>query len=103
VKTQLTISASNKREAKVMLVQVHSSSSQGFVNQPRVKGKGSASQRRASQSHKPNTSVQPICCAALRKLLMPAVGWLWQVRNLVYFHLDGIEHKFYNLMKENAL
>jgi len=32
------------------------------------------------------------------------VGWLWQVRGVVnYFHLDGKEHKFYNLWKENAL
>jgi hypothetical protein len=29
------------------------------------------------------------------------VGWLWQVRNLVYFYLDEIERAFYNLVKEN--
>jgi hypothetical protein len=47
-----------KREAKVMPVQVDSSSSQAFVNQPRVNGAGFASQRRASQLHKPNTGLQ---------------------------------------------
>jgi hypothetical protein len=30
-----------------------------------------------------------------------AVGWLRQVRNLVYLYLDELEHAFYNLVKEN--
>jgi hypothetical protein len=29
------------------------------------------------------------------------VGWLWQVRNLVYISLDGIERRFLNLVQEN--
>ena len=31
----------------------------------------------------------------------PAVGWLRQVRNLVYLYLDEAERTFYNLVKEN--
>ena len=38
-----------------------------------------------------------------RPPLTPTVGWLWRVRNLVYFYLDEIERAFYNLIKENAL
>jgi hypothetical protein len=32
--------------------------------------------------------------------LTRAVGWLRQVRNVVYFYLDQIERTFYNLVKE---